>query len=165
MKKIIFTLFSILFINNAYSLDCKGSNFTDFITNKHILKGKLTNKTETIDGSWVTQHFLIDPIIFFTKVTDEKLIVSNFVHKLTIEKSKMSKEELDNHYKVFAYNVSYDSVLDTSKEYYFFVDKNTNQVRNEACSPFIIEESKLTEGYLEHKALSLFNTENYPLIK
>lgn len=162
MKKIIFTLFSILFINNAYSMSCSNEKFENFIINTHILKGKIVNKTEIKSGSLVEQYFLIEPIKFFTKETNEKLIVYNIVSKLTIAKNKMSMQELSD---LKGYDQNYDILLDTSKEYYFFVDKSTNKVTVSHCSSRILEVSNLHKGYLAYKALSLFNTENYPLIK
>lgn len=176
MKKIIVILFSSLFINvilfsnlfinNTYAMSCSNPNFEDYIFNTHILKGKITNKTEVESGSMVNQYFLIEPIKFFTKETSEKLIVSNFISKSTITESKMSKQELsDLKMEMQGYDYNYDTLLDTSKEYYFFVDKNTNNVTVSPCSSRILDVNKLKKGYLAYKALYLFNTENIPLIK
>jgi hypothetical protein len=152
--KIISILISALFSVNTYALSCKGHDFNDYIVNKHILKGNLVNKIEINKESLIYQYFLIEPIHFFTEKTNEKLIVHNIV----------SKSSLSDKEGQISYNYNYDKILDTTKDYYFFVDKKTNIVQVSHCSSFILETDNLTENFLEHKAISLFNNNKIEVI-
>jgi hypothetical protein len=152
MKKLIGMMLLFFWSQGASALSCDTASFESYIFGQHIVKARLVNQQDIeYNNMVVNQYFLVEPIVYLTASTQEKLVVKNMITKRSLVSRKASMNG-DPH----GMDNNYDIIIDTSKVYYVFVDKKNHMVETSPCNSRVIREDRLMNHPQAAKAIALF---------